>query len=75
MSEDDGTSAFADGTGEVAMNPSERTELRLDEKAPPISKAEYQNLKEMMTLFCRVPLLHDFSRPAVLLDPEVRDGR
>jgi len=52
--------------------PSTRGELTLYEKAPPISDAEYQNLEELMTQFCRVPLLAEFSRPVALLHPEVR---
>ena len=52
-------------------SPSSRGELLLFERAPPISEGEYENLEEMMTQFCRVPLLAEFSRPVALLHPEV----
>ena len=48
-----------------------RIELILDEKAPTISEAEYQNLKAMMTVLCRLPLMNEFIRPHEVLHPEV----
>lgn len=47
-----------------------RIELILDEEAPPISEAEYQNLNAMMTAFCHVPLLDEFCLPHEQLHPE-----
>ena len=43
----------------------------LRQKQPPITDAEYQNLEALLTQFCRVPLLAEFSRPVTLLHPEV----
>lgn len=48
-----------------------RNELLLHERAPGISQSEYKNLEALMTQFCRVPLLAEFSRPVALLHPEV----
>jgi hypothetical protein len=49
-----------------------KREFLLGENVPQMSDAEYNNLKEMMIQFCRVPLLSEFSRPVALLHPEVR---
>ena len=38
-----------------------RIELTHDEKALPISEAEYQNLESMLTVFCNVALLDELS--------------
>lgn len=46
-------------------------EFLLGEVVPPITEAEYENLKNLMTQFCRVPLLSEFSRPVSILHPEV----
>jgi hypothetical protein len=51
--------------------PELKREFLLGEHAPTITDAEYQNLKEMMSQFCRVPLLSEFSRPVAMLHPEV----
>jgi hypothetical protein len=48
-----------------------RSELLLGEVAPSISDGEFQSLEQLMTQFCRVPLLAEFSRPVALLHPEV----
>ena len=45
----------------------------MDDPAPKIKDAEYENLEALMIQFCRVPLLAEFSRPVSLLHPEVRD--
>ena len=45
----------------------------MDDPAPPITTAEYENLEALMVQFCRVPLLAEFSRPVALLHPEVGD--
>lgn len=47
-------------------------EFLLGETVPAITEAEYDNLQELMTQFCRVPLLSEFSRPVSILHPEVR---
>lgn len=52
-----------------------KPELTLSMKSPPMSDAEYANLKALMIQFCRVPLLAEFSRPVTLLHPEVRFNR
>ena len=49
-----------------------RTERLLEEDAPPITNDEYLSLQELMTQFCKVPLLNEFSRPVASLHPEVR---
>jgi hypothetical protein len=56
---------------EPTKGPVERSDFLLNETVPPISPAEYKNLEAMMTQFCRVPLLAEFSRPVSLLHPEV----
>ena len=43
----------------------------MDDPVKPISTVEYQNLEKLMVQFCRVPLLAEFSRPVLLLHPEV----
>jgi hypothetical protein len=51
--------------------PAVRREFLLGEKVPAITWSEYENLQELMTQFCRVPLLSEFSRPVSVLHPEV----
>lgn len=53
-------------------SPSDRHEFLVGERVPTITPEQYQNLQELMTQFCRVPLLAEFSRPVSLLHPEVR---
>lgn len=53
------------------VNNIRKSEFSLDEPAPPIREEEYLNLDELMTEFCRVPLLAEFSRPVSLLHPDV----
>lgn len=43
----------------------------LTEDAPDITPEEYANLDALMTQFCKVPLLAEFSRPVSLLHPEL----
>ncbi len=43
----------------------------LHEEVPKITKAEYTNLDALMSQFCKVPLLAEFSRPVSLLHPEL----
>jgi hypothetical protein len=44
----------------------------MDDPTPDhVSAAQYENLESMMSQFCRVPLLAEFSRPVALLHPEV----
>lgn len=38
---------------------------------PEITEEEYDNLNSLMTQFCKVPLLSEFSRPISLLHPEL----
>lgn len=52
-----------------------RCEFLLDQQAPKLTESEYECLESMMTQFCRVPLLAEFSRPVGLLHPEVRIRR
>lgn len=54
---------------------SARREFLLGETVPAIKEAEYENLQELMTQLCRVPLLAEFSRPVSILHPEVRRSR
>ena len=44
----------------------------VDDPAPPITDAQYENVEALMNEFCRVPFLAEFSRPVSLLHPEVR---
>lgn len=46
--------------------------LSMEDSVPPITLEEYENLGELMKVFCKVPLLAEFSRPVALLHPEVR---
>ena len=61
----------------VAKNKEENLELNsgfhvpLTEDAPDITSDEYANLDALMTQFCKVPLLAEFSRPVSLLHPEL----
>ena len=32
---------------------------------------QYENVEALMDVFCKVPLLAEFSRPVILLHPEV----
>lgn len=44
----------------------------MDDPTPDhVTAAQYENLESMMSQFCRVPLLAEFSRPVALLHPEV----
>lgn len=52
-------------TGSHSSGPS------MDDDVPDITKVEYENLEVLMEMFCRVPLLSEFSRPVSLLHPEL----
>ncbi len=43
----------------------------LDDAVPDITDAEYENVQALMTEFCKVPFLAEFSRPVSLLHPEM----
>lgn len=43
----------------------------LDDVVPDITDAEYENVQALMTEFCKVPFLAEFSRPVSLLHPEI----
>jgi len=43
----------------------------LDDPVDPITEAEYKNLDKLLEHFCKVPLLAEFSRPVILLHPEL----
>ncbi len=43
----------------------------LDDTVPGITDAHYENVEALMNVFCRVPLLAEFTRPVILLHPEV----
>ena len=43
----------------------------LDDWVPDIADAEYENVQALMTDFCKVPFLAEFSRPVSLLHPEI----
>ena len=43
----------------------------IHDAVPPITDSEYANLDALMTQFCKVPLLAEFSRPVSLLHPEL----
>jgi len=43
----------------------------LDDSVPDITDAEYENVQALMTEFCKVPFLAEFSRPVSLLHPEM----
>jgi hypothetical protein len=43
----------------------------LDDRVPDITDTEYDNVQALMTEFCRVPFLAEFSRPVSLLHPEI----
>jgi hypothetical protein len=45
-----------------------------DLQQPTISAVQYRSLESLLTQFCRVPLLAEFSRPVSLLHPEVSFG-
>lgn len=49
----------------------DRSDFLLNEAAPLLTSSEYKNLEALLTQFCRVPLLAEFSRPVSLLHPEV----
>ena len=44
----------------------------LDETLPGITDAQYENVEALMNVFCKVPFLAEFTRPVILLHPEVR---
>ncbi|KAL3941278.1 MAG: hypothetical protein SGARI_000654, partial [Bacillariaceae sp.] len=43
----------------------------MEEPTEAITEAEYKKLDEVMSQFCKVPLLAEFSRPVAVLHPEV----
>jgi len=43
----------------------------MDDVVPPITDVEYENVEALMSEFCKVPFLAEFSRPVSLLHPEV----
>ena len=43
----------------------------LDDTLPGITDVQYENVEALMDVFCKVPLLAEFSRPVILLHPEV----
>jgi len=43
----------------------------MDDTVPEITDIQYENAKALMTDFCKVPFLAEFSRPVSLLHPEV----
>lgn len=43
----------------------------MDDIVPPITDVQYENVEALMTEFCKVPFLAEFSRPVSLLHPEV----
>jgi hypothetical protein len=43
----------------------------MDDTVPDITDIQYENAKSLMTEFCKVPFLAEFSRPVSLLHPEV----
>jgi hypothetical protein len=43
----------------------------MDDIVPDITDVQYENAKALMTVFCKVPFLAEFSRPVSLLHPEV----
>ena len=43
----------------------------MDDIVPPITEAQYENVEALMTEFCKVPFLAEFSRPVSLLHPEL----
>ena len=43
----------------------------MDDIVPPITDVEYENVEALMSEFCKVPFLAEFSRPVSLLHPEV----
>ena len=45
----------------------------MDDIVPPITDVQYENAEALMTEFCKVPFLAEFSRPVSLLHPEVCD--
>ncbi len=72
------------GGGSAKKTPSKRTPKKaavisldsgsmpnLNSDVPPITKEEYANLDQLMTQFCKAPLLAEFSRPVSLLHPEL----
>ena len=44
----------------------------LDDNLPGITDAQYENVEALMNVFCKVPFLAEFTRPVILLHPEVR---
>ena len=61
------TPAGGGGTGPALKGPIPS----LDDPVPPITSQDYDNLEAMMSQFCRVPLLAEFSRPVSSLHPEL----
>ena len=46
----------------------------MDDIVPPITDVEYENVEALMSEFCKVPFLAEFSRPVSLLHPEVSNN-
>ena len=44
----------------------------MDDPVPAITDAQYENVEALLSVFCKVPFLAEFSRPVALLHPEVR---
>lgn len=71
------TKAIKKASLSPAMKKEEQVELNtgfhvpFTEDAPAITEDEYANLDALMTQFCKVPLLAEFSRPVSLLHPEL----
>ena len=66
-----GGDSFSGSTAEEKVTPVRGRMPTLEDPVPDITEAEYRNLKALMDVFCRVPLLAEFSRPVSLLHPEV----
>lgn len=43
----------------------------MDDIVPEITDVQYENVQAIMNVFCKVPILAEFSRPVSLLHPEV----
>jgi len=43
----------------------------MDDPVPAITDAQYENVEALMSVFCKVPFLAEFSRPVALLHPEL----
>mmetsp|Transcript_43039 Transcript_43039/g.131044 ORF Transcript_43039/g.131044 Transcript_43039/m.131044 type:complete len:1170 (-) Transcript_43039:1207-4716(-) len=56
---------------EERVTPAKGKMPTLEDEVPEITDAEYRSLEQLMDVFCRVPLLAEFSRPVSLLHPEI----